>query len=212
MASPIHEERLDTVMHHLVACGARSVLDLGCGDGELLLRLAGNVQFERLLGIDIDHEVLSAARRALGLGLASGRGRIEVRRGTFEAADTALYGFDAAALVETIEHIDPRRLARVEHAVFQGMRPRIVLVTTPNQEYNVLHELAPGELRHPGHRFEWCRAKFRRWARGVGARCGYEVVFFDIGPPDSRHGSSTQMARFTRRDTLPDDVVATAHE
>ena len=205
----MQEQRLATVTRHLVACGARSVLDLGCGDGELLLRLAGNAQFERLLGIDIDHEVLSVARRALGLGLRSGCERIDVRRGTFEAADAGLCGFDAAALVETIEHIDPRRLARVEHAVFRGMRPRTVLVTTPNQEYNVLHELAPGELRHPGHRFEWCRAKFRRWARGVGARCAYEVVFFDIGPPDFRHGSSTQMARFTRRDALPDDGVAT---
>lgn len=209
MASPIHEERLDTVMHHLVACGARSVLDLGCGDGELLQRLAGNAQFDRLLGIDIDDGALAAARRALGLGLRSRSGRIEVRHGSFEAADTALSGFDAAALIETIEHVDPRRLARVEHAVFQRIRPRIVLVTTPNQEYNVLHELAPGELRHPGHHFEWCRAKFRRWARGVGARCAYEVVFFDIGPPDELRGSTTQMARFTRRDAPSGDKETT---
>lgn len=205
MASPIHEERLDTIVRHLAACGARSVLDLGCGDGELLQRLAGNAQFERLLGIDIDDGALSAARRALGLGFPPASGRIEVRHGSFEAADAALSGFDAAALVETIEHIDPRRLARVELAVFRQMRPRIVLVTTPNQEYNVLHELAPGELRHPGHRFEWCRAKFRRWARGVGTRCAYDVAFFDIGPPDVMRGSTTQMARFTRREALRDD-------
>jgi small RNA 2'-O-methyltransferase len=204
MASPVHEERLDTIMRHLVACGARSVLDLGCGDGELLQRLAGHAQFDRLIGIDIDEGALSAARHALGLGFPSGPGRIEVRHGSFDAADAALSGFDAAALVETIEHIDPRRLARVEHAVFLGMRPRIVLVTTPNQEYNVLHELAPGELRHPGHRFEWCRAKFRRWARGVGARCAYVVEFFDIGPYDALRGSTTQMARFTLCQASPE--------
>lgn len=200
----IHEERLDTIVRHLVACGARTVLDLGCGAGELLQRLAGNAQFDRLLGIDIDDDVLSVARRALGLALPTGAGRIEVRHGSFEAADATLSGFDAAALVETIEHIDPRRLARVEHAVFGRMRPRTVLVTTPNQEYNVLHELAPGELRHPGHRFEWSRAKFRRWARGVAARCGYTVGFFDIGPHDALRGSTTQMARFTLRQASPE--------
>ncbi len=196
MASDLHGERLDTVVRHLLACGARSVLDLGCGEGELLQRLAGHAQFDRLLGIDIDHGALEAARRALGLGLPGGRGRLQVRHGSFAAAEAGLSGFDAAALVETIEHIDPRHLSRVEEAIFCRMQPRTVLVTTPNQEYNELHDLAPGQLRHPGHWFEWTRAKFRKWARGIASRQAYQVDFFDIGPCDALRGSSTQMARF----------------
>jgi small RNA 2'-O-methyltransferase len=196
MASALHEERMETVVRHLLGSGARSVLDLGCGDGELLQRLGAYAQFERLLGIDIDAGALAAARRALGLEIGAPGARIEVREGSFENADSGLGGFDAAALVETIEHIDPRRLARVESAIFGHMRPRTVLVTTPNQEYNVLHDLQPGQMRHPGHRFEWTRAKFRQWARGTAARNAYLVRFFDIGPFDPARGSSTQMARF----------------
>jgi small RNA 2'-O-methyltransferase len=196
MASALHKERMETVVRYLLASGARSVLDLGCGEGELLQRLGVHGQFERLLGIDIDAGALAAARRALGLEIGTAGGRIEVREGSFENAETGLGGFDAAALVETIEHIDPRRLARVESAVFGDMCPRTVLVTTPNQEYNVLHDLRPGQLRHPGHRFEWTRAKFRQWARGVAVRNAYRVGFFDIGPFDPARGSSTQMARF----------------
>jgi small RNA 2'-O-methyltransferase len=196
MASDLHRTRLDTVVRHLLASGARSVLDLGCGDGELLQRLAGHAQFDRLLGIDIDDSALEAARRALGLALPWGGGRMQVRHGTFAAAAGGLSGFDAAALVETIEHIDPRHLSRVEDAVFGKIRPRTVIVTTPNQEYNELHDLAPGQLRHPGHWFEWPRARFRQWARGIASRKGYQVNFFDIGPFDPQRGSSTQMARF----------------
>lgn len=196
MASDLHGVRLDTVVRHLIASGARSVLDLGCGEGELLQRLAGHAQFDRLLGIDIDDSALEAARRALGLGLPGGGGRMQVRHGTFAAAGDRLSGFDAAALVETIEHIDPRHLSRVEDTVFGKFRPRTVIVTTPNQEYNELHDLAPGQLRHPGHWFEWPRAKFRQWARGIASRQAYQVNFFDIGPVDALRGSSTQMARF----------------
>jgi len=202
VASALHRQRLATVVEHLVSSGARSVLDLGCGEGELLQQLVKHGCFERLVGIDIDDRALDAARRALGLTMFPLQDeRTQVRRGSFEHSDRDLCGFDAGVLLEVIEHVDPRRLACVERAVFGAMRPSTVLVTTPNQEYNILHDLGPGELRHPGHRFEWPRAKFRHWAGGVAARNGYRACFFDIGPVHPARGSTTQMARFLRRDT-----------
>lgn len=196
MASALHMERLDAVVRYLLNSGAARVLDLGCGPGELLVRLVQHAQFTRIIGIDIDARVLDEARFALGLGFPHPADRVQVCYGSFEEADPELAGFDAAALVETIEHIDPGRLPRVERAVFGSMRPRTVLVTTPNQEFNVLHGMAPGKRRHPGHRFEWNRAKFRQWAQGVAQRNGYDVSFIDIGAHDSVRGSSTQMAHF----------------
>lgn len=196
MASPLHAERLDTVAAHIIASGARSVLDLGCGPGELLARLAPLPQFERIVGIDIGVAELEAAHAAL----AATPSRVELLQASFADPALPLGGFDLAALVETIEHIDPQRLGEVERAVFASYRPRQVLVTTPNQEFNVLHGMRPGARRHPDHRFEWSRERFRRWARGVAARHGYRVGFFDIGEADAELGASTQMARFERRD------------
>ena len=196
MASELHQERLDTVVRRLLDRGASRVLDLGCGPGELLQRLAAHPQFSRIVGIDIDAEALAVARLALGMDRPDHAGGVELRHGSFEETDRELAGFDAATLVETIEHIDPRRLSKVEHAVFAGMRPATVLVTTPNQEYNALHGMVSGQFRHRGHRFEWKRARFQQWARGVAARHGYAVSFSDIGPVDPLRGSSTQMAQF----------------
>jgi len=125
-----------------------------------------------------------------------------VRLGSFEEVDRELIGFDAAVMLETIEHIDPGHLPRVERAVFAGMHPGLVLVTTPNQEYNVLHGMVAGRKRHPGHRFEWTRAQFHYWAGGVAQRHSYTVSFTDLGPPDPLRGSSTQMARFVAKVAL----------
>ncbi|MCP1727416.1 3' terminal RNA ribose 2'-O-methyltransferase Hen1 [Natronospira proteinivora] len=196
MPSPLHEERLQTILSQLRCDGVRSVQDLGCGTGELLMRLREEPRFEKVVGIDIDEKALQAARRTLGLDPLDQSARVRVHRASFEETDRRLKGFDAAVMLETIEHIEPGRLSRVEGAVFGHARPHLVLVTTPNAEYNPVHGMAPGEKRHPGHYFEWDRAKFRHWAYGVAERQGYQVRFFDIGPVYPGLGSSTQMARF----------------
>jgi len=198
VATELHQERLDCVLRHLLDSGAESVIDLGCGTGELLCLLAGQAQFQRILGIDIDREALTEARLLLGLDRPDPSGRIEIRQASFEQFDRTLTGFDAAALVETIEHIEPGRLSRVEQAVFGGIRPDTIVVTTPNQEYNHVLGMPPGRMRHPGHRFEWSRARFRQWAEGVAARHHYRVGLCGIGPPHPNYGSSTQMASFHR--------------
>lgn len=203
MASALHSTRLDAVTHELLSARARQVIDLGCGRGELLLQLRDHAQFTRLLGIDIDQRVLVQARAALGLDLLHPDPRLHVFHGSFEEPDWELPRVDAAVLLETIEHVDPGRLPRVEHTVFGRLRPGLVLITTPNSEYNVLHGMAPDERRHPGHRFEWNRARFRSWCEDVACRRGYQVRYIDVGEADPVYGSPTQMARFARTETPP---------
>jgi 3' terminal RNA ribose 2'-O-methyltransferase Hen1 len=193
-----HGLRLDSVLQELLRCGARSVLDLGCGGGELLLRLAREAQFCRIVGMDISADVLRAARELLRAEPGALARRVELVEASFAQPDARFAGFDAAALVETIEHIDAHRLSSVERAVFGSFRPATVVITTPNSEYNPIHGAPAGSFRHPDHRFEWPRAKFRDWARGVAGRNGYRAAFGDIGEPDPDLGSPTQMAVLSR--------------
>jgi small RNA 2'-O-methyltransferase len=101
-------------------------------------------------------------------------------------------------MVETIEHVDPGQLSRVEQGVFAQLRPAMLFMTTPNADYNPLLGLGAGEVREPDHRFEWGQAKFRRWALGVGHRNGYRVRFGGIGEDHAELGPPTQTACFTR--------------
>lgn len=193
--SDLHQARLDAVLDVLVRSGTETVVDLGCGAGALLSRLVAMPRFRRIAGLDNSAEALSIAERELAAEVATGR--LLLLHASFASAHERLAGFDAAVLVETIEHIEPRRLSAVEHAVFGRMRPGTVVITTPNQEYNELYGMPEGTFRHPEHRFEWTRAKFRDWARGLAARNGYRVRFEGIGEQHAALGAPTQMAIFS---------------
>ena len=201
MASSLHQERLDLVVECLRTRGAQRVLDLGCGGGPLLLALAANPFFARIVGLDISRKALEdCARHLRHAGLQSDP-RIQLRNGSFTEANPDLAGYDAAVLLETIEHIRPDRLSKVERAVFNSYRPRLVLITTPNQECNELLGVPAHRPRHPGHEFEWTRAKFETWAGGVAGRNHYQVEFSSIGPAHPMLGAPSQMALFDRLET-----------
>jgi 3' terminal RNA ribose 2'-O-methyltransferase Hen1 len=197
----LHDLRLGAVLEVLREHGAASVLDLGCGEGKLLRRLVKERGFERIVGVDPSARALEIAARRLYLDRAGEalRRRITLQMGSLTYGDRRWQGFDAAALVEVIEHIDPPRLSALELSVFADAHPRLIVVTTPNREYNALFEgMAPGRLRHPDHRFEWIRAEFEAWGRGVAERNGYRAEFHPLGPVDEAHGAPSQMAVFTR--------------
>lgn len=196
----LNEHRLSTVLSVLHAAGAKTVLDLGCSYGNLLRRLLEDKQFERIVGLDVSHRALEIARDRLRLDRLPERlrSRIELWHGSLIYRDDRLKGFDAAAVVEVIEHLDEPRLASFERVLFEMARPKTVIVTTPNIEYNVRFEtLAAGSFRHRDHRFEWTRAQLQAWANRVAERFGYAVRFLPVGPEDPEVGAATQMGVFT---------------
>jgi len=196
----LHEQRLDAVRDVILESGAASVVDLGCGEGKLLQRLLEERQLTRIVGMDVSHRSLEIAASRLKLDQLAPkqRARISLLHGSLVYRDRRLTGFDAAAVVEVIEHLDPPRLAAFERVAFEFARPATVVLTTPNAEYNVKWPSLPaGRFRHRDHRFEWTRDEFERWASGVAVRFGYGVRFLPIGPIDDDVGAPSQMAIFT---------------
>lgn len=196
----LHEQRLTAVHQAIKDSGAHRVVDLGCGEGRLLELLLKDKAFSEVVGVDVSYHVLERAQRRLRLEryprLAE---KLKLLQGSLVYRDRRIEGYDAAAVVEVIEHLDANRLQTFERVLFGLARPTTVVLTTPNREYNVLFETLPaGKMRHRDHRFEWTRAEFQGWAEAVAAKHGYTVRHEPIGPVDETHGAPSQMAVFTR--------------
>ncbi|MCP1676937.1 3' terminal RNA ribose 2'-O-methyltransferase Hen1 [Natronocella acetinitrilica] len=196
----LHDARLSFVIGGLLDSGAETVLDLGCGSGALLKRAIGRGEFARIVGVEASDEALAVARRELAGHTGMADGKLTLIHGSYLEEKQELAGFDAAVLVETIEHLDPRKLSTLERTLFVAYRPQTVIVTTPNKEYNKLYGLADHEFRDPDHRFEWTRLKFRSWAQRIARSYGYRTIFGNIGEAHPALGSPTQAVRFTRDD------------
>ncbi|MYC78207.1 3' terminal RNA ribose 2'-O-methyltransferase Hen1 [Candidatus Poribacteria bacterium] len=196
----LNEVRLHRVTEVLKQCNAKRVLDLGCGEGNLLRRLLAEEQFEEIVGMDVSHRILKIAQERLHYDRLPEKQqkRLRLFQGSLGYRDERLTGYDAAAVIEVIEHLDVPRLAVFERVLFEFACPKTVVLTTPNIEYNVKFEnLQAGPFRHKDHRFEWTRNEFQSWAARVAKHFGYAVAFHPIGPEAEDVGPPTQMAVFT---------------
>jgi 2-polyprenyl-3-methyl-5-hydroxy-6-metoxy-1,4-benzoquinol methylase len=213
--TPLYRRRAEAVLTALADVRARTVADVGCGEGALLQHLFADRSFTTVIGTDVAPRGLARAERRLRLDDVSDeqRARVRLLQSSVTYSDDRIAGLDAVVLMEVVEHVDPERLPALEASVFEAARPGAVVVTTPNAEHNVRYEhLAPGRFRHPDHRFEWTRAEFRAWAQAVGDRHGYTVELRPVGDDDPEVGPPTQLALFRRTTsatTISDTTTST---
>ena len=205
----LNTKRLEAVVSALLSNGATSVIDLGCGEGNLLRLLQSEKSFARIAGADASVFALERAKRRLRVdtmpeSLAS---KVALFQGSLTYRDERFCGYDAITCMEVIEHIDKNRLATFEDVLFAHARPKIIVITTPNIEYNENFDKMSGSLRHEDHRFEWTRDEFQAWGNEAARRYGYEVIYSDVGDfyeANKAHkaykerGTQTQMGVFRK--------------
>ena len=195
----LNEQRINAVMASLKSCSAKRVVDLGCGEGKLLRALLEDRSIDEIVGLDVSHRALQIAQERLRLDRmpARQRERLKLIQGSLMYRDKRLAGYDAATVIEVIEHLDQPRLTAFERVLFEFAKPAAVVLSTPNVEYNARFETLPaGKLRHKDHRFEWTREQFKDWSERIAKQHGYEVRFLPVGPEDAAVGAPTQMAVF----------------
>lgn len=196
----LNQQRLETVTSILKKHQVKRVADLGCGEGKLLQYLLKEKSIEQITGVDVSYRALAIASKRLRLDElpTHQQGKIQLIQGSLVYRDRRLAGYDAATLIEVIEHLDLNRLAALERVVFEFARPKLVIVTTPNIEYNIRFDLTSGKLRHRDHRFEWTRQEFQDWANYIAQKFAYRVEIEGIGDVAPEVGAPTSMGVFAR--------------
>ena len=196
----LHDKRIKLVTEKIISSGAERVLDLGCGEGKLIRQLIKQKQFSEIAGMDVSYNELVKTKERLHFDEMSPlqKERINLFQGSLTYKDQQMEGFDAVAVVEVIEHLDLNRLKAFERVSFEFAKPKTIILTTPNQGYNVMWDKLEAEvMRHDDHRFEWTRQEFATWATKIGETYHYQVELLPIGDEVENIGAPSQMAIFT---------------
>ena len=199
--TPLNTMRMETVKNAVLASGAASVIDLGCGECRLTSMLLNEPQIKKVTACDVSVAELEKAAQKLHLDRMQPyrKNKLTLMQASLTYRDDRFAGYDCACVVEVIEHIEPMRIPAFERSVFEFAAPQTVILTTPNREYNANYaKMQENALRHGDHRFEWTRAEFKAWTEHICGKFGYTCEISGIGDTDEKFGTPTQMGVFTK--------------
>ena len=199
--TPLNTQRLEAVKKAVLESGAKSVIDMGCGECRLTALLLSEPQIRKITACDVSAGTLEKAAQRLHFDRMNPhkKEKLTLMQASLTYRDRRFEGFDCACVVEVIEHIEPMRIPAFERSVFEFAATKTVILTTPNREYNENYKtMEENALRHGDHRFEWTRDEFRAWTEHICEKFGYTCVISGIGDNDEKLGTPTQMGVFTK--------------
>lgn len=210
---PLYIQRYQKALDILEQYDILRVADFGCAEGKFVRRLKKLPQLEELVCVDCDDYSLQFCvdeSRPLAWDMIFGRSKaltIDVLKGDLSQKECALKGFDAITCIELIEHMTEPVLKLLVENIFGFIRPKVVIISTPNAEFNVLFTglNETSKLRHWDHKFEWTRQQFQEWCHSIAHKYdGYRFELTGVGePPVDRQdiGFCTQIATFNKTET-----------
>ena len=176
-----------------------SIVDFGAGEGKLSVRLGFIPGVKEILAVEpTEKEQLRALKRFSEASHKEDFITPTPIWGSLFYYDEQLRAKDVMILNEVIEHIAESRLPRVMGTIFGSYKPKVLIVTTPNLEYNTVYQMEE-KVRHKDHRFEWTRAEFAEWTHTLAGNYPYKVQLEGIGEEVEGYGHPSQIAIFTRQ-------------
>lgn len=176
-----HLVRLQAVLSILRAESVLEVLDLGCGDGQLIEMLVPESRLKTIVGIDPSIEAIKLADSLVS------DGRVTFLHGDVDSLKQKFQHTSAVVMTEVIEHLEPEILASTSHRLFGWLKPDLVILTTPHAPSHM--RLPAARLHELGHWFEWDKSEFEAWSTGIATKYGYSVDIDLITGPTFTRGS-----------------------
>ncbi|OAF70229.1 hypothetical protein A3Q56_02002 [Intoshia linei] len=202
---PVYIQRYELVSNNLKYMNASSVLDVGCSDMKFFQYLKNTKTIHRIGMLDLDEKTMYESDEPKRCYNEAFKNRphfiVECMLADIfnVKKNTDLAKFDAVSMIEFVEHIHEDKLNDLIKIIFEYMSPRIVIITTPNSDYNHLLEMK-NKFRHDDHKFEWTQNEFQTWCTEISSKYQYKLDFEGVGKlitdTDERVGFCSQVAIF----------------
>ena len=198
-AQPLKIQRHEAIEATLAIHGAKTIIDLGCGEGSLIFYLLEQKKYAKIAGTDISAKNIESAKKRIAGRPSRACREDDLFVSSLTYPDKRLRGYDAAVLSEVIEHFEINRMNTVMKNILGAAKPQIFIMTTPNRAYNnQFSGLADGAMRHPDHRYEFTEEEFTNFCRKNASAFGYEVELEPIGEISPEFGAPTLMGVFKK--------------
>lgn len=197
----LNDLRYEKIIDHINRMQRReSIVDFGSGEGKLSLKLGFVNGVKEILAVEpSESATLKALKRFEKVGQLENFLMPTTIKGSLFYYDDRVKQKDVMILCEVIEHINENRLPKIMNTILNDYQPGVLIITTPNQEYNQVYDMSEN-YRHPDHRFEWTREEFHVWCNQQNEDENYELMFDGIGEEHQQYGYPTQMCLFTRKE------------
>ena len=196
----LNELRYQKIIDLVMSLDTReTIVDYGAGEGKLSVRLGSIPGVKEILAVEpTAKEQLRAIERFQKAGRNEDFVTPAPLWGSLFYYDNRMKGKDVFILCEVIEHIEEYRLAAAMDTIFGHYQPKVIIITTPNSEYNEVYQMEE-TIRHKDHRFEWTTAQFQDWCALWQSKYQYSVEHIGIGEEVQGYGQPTQLAIFRRQ-------------
>ncbi|XP_060526237.1 uncharacterized protein LOC132701933 isoform X2 [Cylas formicarius] len=220
---PVFKQRYEKVYHILIderwRTKIRKLVDFGCAEFGMFIFLR-SLSIEEMFLIDIDEVLLEEKVFRIEPMISDHlirRNRpleVSVFAGSVSDPDYRLRNTTVVTAIELIEHLYPDTLDAFPYNVFSFIEPKIVIVSTPNQDFNVLFNKV-NLFRHYDHKFEWSRQQFEDWAQNIVQRFpDYTVEFSGVGwgsAGSEQLGACSQVAVFVHKSFICEKYISSSY-
>ncbi|XP_076037110.1 hen1 methyltransferase [Oratosquilla oratoria] len=204
---PVYVQRYRKVVELVEGLGPDNigkVADLGCATMKLFPYLRSVKGIEHIVFVDKEKTLLKeyswsvmplAADHLVPRSLPL---QVSVVEGDVKHWDSLLANTQVVTMVELIEHMPESDLPYLVENVFGNIQPILVIVTTPNADFNQYIPNMESKFRHLDHKFEWTSRQFQKWCESILENYpGYTVSFTGCGlGPNNIY--CTQVATFSQ--------------
>ena len=152
-------QRFKTIISVLANYDINSIIEFGCGNGYFIPMLISQNKYSKIAAIDKNEKKINK--------LKSKYKDVIFYNGSFLKENNEFRQYDCIIGIEIIEHLFEDEINVLSKIIFSKIKPKVIIFTTPNIEYNINLPILHGGFRNIDHKFEFNPKELNQYGKSI---------------------------------------------